>query len=117
MSILCPCCSAKPNDRLLIAVSKLREMGYDHDQYPINSGMRCHSHNRAVGGSLRSWHKKGLAVDIHVPSAILRQQRKAVFSELMGDAIYVGFRGIGIYRNFIHLDLRPSLVVFRNHYK
>ena len=67
----------------------------------VTSGARCETHNREVGGRPGSWHLKGLAVDI-----------SCVDSELRGEIIrlagLLGFNGIGVAKNFIHLDLRPA---------
>ncbi len=67
----------------------------------INSGARCEAHNREVGGKPGSWHLKGLAVDIACKGSNLR-------GEVIRAALPLGFHGIGLAKNFIHLDLRPA---------
>ena len=68
----------------------------------ISSGYRCETHNKAVGGALRSPHTIGHAVDVVVYGA------DAV--RLLDKAIYCGMKGIGIAQRgpqgarFIHLD-------------
>lgn len=67
----------------------------------INSGYRTIKHNSIVGGSKTSSHLKGLAVDI---SAKTSRDRFYILSY----ALYLGINRIGIYRNFIHLDIDTS---------
>ena len=69
----------------------------------INSGYRCAKHNKAIGGSPRSSHLLGEAVDIkvedsHARSAILTGLREA------------GFNRIGIDKEFIHADVTKDKV-------
>ena|SRR5689334_9615887 len=67
---------------------------------PLLSWRRSPSHNRAVGGARRSWHLRGLAVD--VPSGLVT----------VDEARAVGFRGIGTRgRWVVHLDIRPGTAV------
>lgn len=64
----------------------------------ITSGYRTEEHNTRVGGTAGSLHLKGMAADIVVrglsPQELARAARQA------------GFRGIGIYNNFLHVDIR-----------
>lgn len=64
----------------------------------ISSGYRNPTHNAAVGGSPDSYHLRGMAADIRVqglsPADLATAVRQA------------GFRGIGIYNDFVHVDLR-----------
>ncbi|ABO49056.1 Peptidase M15A [Desulforamulus reducens MI-1] len=64
----------------------------------VNSGYRCPTNNRAVGGVVNSFHSKGMAADIRVP-------RMAV-KEIAHLAEKVGFGGIGIYASQVHVDVR-----------
>ena len=65
----------------------------------INSGYRNLAHNKAVGGSPNSYHLQGMAADIRVPGVSP--------AALAGAARKTGFRGIIIYANFVHVDVRP----------
>ena len=65
----------------------------------INSGYRTPEYNKKVGGAKNSHHMKGQAVDIRISG--LKPEEIAKIAEK------VGFTGIGIYRNFTHLDIRP----------
>ena len=64
----------------------------------VASGYRCEKHNAKVGGSPTSSHLGGLAVDISCKSDRLR-------FALIHTAIKLGVTRIGVYRNFVHLDI------------
>jgi uncharacterized protein YcbK (DUF882 family) len=66
----------------------------------ITSGYRTPAHNMKVGGSPKSQHLLGKAADIVVKGYTPEQVAKA--------AKDVGFRGIGIYNTFTHLDVREK---------
>jgi zinc D-Ala-D-Ala carboxypeptidase len=72
----------------------------------ISSGYRSESHNIAIGGSTKSAHLKGCAVDI------VCSGHKAF--EIVRLALELGFTGIGVKQNglhekrFIHLDTMPK---------
>lgn len=74
----------------------------DHFQKPvvINSGYRCATHNRNVGGARQSRHMAGDAADIMVagvaPSVVY-----AFCDDLIGDR-----GGVGRYNTFTHIDVR-----------
>ena len=63
----------------------------------INSAYRDPIHNARVGGAPRSAHKLGLAFDLHI-GTLNRHLLHEIASE-------VGFRGIGFYRSFLHVDI------------
>lgn len=67
----------------------------------INSGYRCPTHNKKVGGVSDSYHMKGYAVDISIPSGY-------TVDSIIVCAEKIGFRGLGKYKNFVHLDVRPT---------
>lgn len=66
--------------------------------FVINSGYRTDSHNKSVGGTKDSSHKKGLAADIHVKD---NQARKVILNALIKAGLD---RRIGIGETFIHVD-------------
>jgi uncharacterized protein YcbK (DUF882 family) len=69
--------------------------------FTINSGLRCASWNRAVGGSPTSSHMKGLAVDIAADNSAARFL-------IVDSLIRVGLTRIGIAKTFIHCDVDPN---------
>lgn len=78
----------------------------DHFGKPVmlNSGYRCPSHNRAVGGVTGSRHLKGQAADISVQG--IAPAEVAKYAE------QIGILGIGLYETdadgyFVHIDTRP----------
>ena len=98
----CRCCNGLPsggiNPELIIKLEQLRQrVG---KPLIINSGYRCARHNRAVGGAPRSQHVLGTAADVSA--------RRIGVDLLVNEAEKVGFGGIGRYRNFVHVDVRPG---------
>lgn len=65
----------------------------------VNSGYRCPTHNKNVGGAKMSQHLLGKAADIMVKNT----HPHAVYDYL--DAIHDG--GLGKYDTFTHVDVRP----------
>lgn len=91
-------------DRSLDKLQKLRDLcGVP---LTINSACRCKEHNVAVGGRNGSKHvaseiEPSCAFDIALPDGFS--------AELMADyAWQVGFRGIGLYSSFVHVDDREQ---------
>ena len=71
--------------------------------FPINSGYRCHDHNKAIGSRADSSHPKGLAADIGVKNY---GDRYIIVAAL----IQAGFTRMWVHKNHIHVDLDPSKV-------
>ena len=78
----------------------LLDMARDEANIPftINSATRCHSHNEKIKGSSTSSHLHGLAVDIKVSDDM---QRYYILSKL----VKIGFKRLGVYKDFIHCDI------------
>lgn len=94
------CCwhSAPVSVRLVSGLQTLRDkVGLP---LKINSGFRCVKHNAAVGGAKNSQHLYGTAADVALPVGYSPVQFAALAESL------VLFDGIGVYDNFIHLDVR-----------
>lgn len=68
----------------------------------INSAYRTVAKNRAVGGATYSQHLYGLAADITVRGVAPKDV--AAYAE----TLLPGTGGIGIYSNFVHIDVRKT---------
>ena len=66
----------------------------------INSAYRTKQHNKAVGGVENSQHRLGKAVDISLENLTYTADDVEKLAE------QIGFKGIGKYNTFIHLDVR-----------
>ncbi|WP_373002188.1 D-Ala-D-Ala carboxypeptidase family metallohydrolase [Sulfurimonas sp.] len=66
--------------------------------FKLNSACRCVNHNRKEKGSISSSHLKGLAVDIALDSSSDR-------FKIIKSLIVHGFNRIGVYEDFIHVDV------------
>lgn len=70
----------------------------------LNSAARCEQHNKDEGGASRSRHishmfNHSCAFDVVIPPGL-------TCDELVGEAEEVGFKGIGRYDTFVHVDDR-----------
>ena len=72
----------------------------------IVSGYRSPAYNAAVRGALRSQHLQGLAVDMVPLDGDVSGLNQAVLALIQSGALSEG--GIGLYRTFLHYDLRGS---------
>lgn len=84
--------------QLLHRLQQLRDLA--ERPVVITSGYRNATHNANVGGSPTSRHLTGEAADITVQG--LRPDEVAQLAQ------QVGFTGIGIYKTFTHVDIRPT---------
>jgi len=66
---------------------------------PLISAARDSEHNKAVGGADNSQHLDGRALDIDVSS--LSTEERVQFLQM---ASAMGFTGLGVYKNSVHLD-------------
>lgn len=89
----------KINSDLVIKLQELRKQ--ISQPLKINSAYRTSEHNAAVGGSPKSQHLKGNAVDIS-----MRNMKGITVDEFANIAERIGFDGIGKYHTFVHLDVR-----------
>lgn len=96
----CGCGFEAVDVELLQVLTDLRE----HFNAPvaINSGNRCPSHNRKVGGEAKSKHLYGIAADVRVAG---------VSADAVADYLeqkYPNKYGIGRYVGRTHIDVRES---------
>lgn len=106
---VCHCCFAEGIKDVLVY-----HLQNAHDRLPKNrvmivtSGYRCQAHNKEIGGVENSAHMKGLAADIKFDDAPHKFMLIKAF-------LNVGFKRIGIYDSFIHVDLdttKPQNVIW-----
>lgn len=74
----------------------------------VASGFRTREWNRRVGGSTRSQHVEGRALDLETPRSLtLKQFHRLAHSHAMREDSRV--YGIGYYPWGVHLDIRPAV--------
>ena len=75
-------------------------------QFPftITSGYRDKSHPNERSKSVGGTHTQGLAADIAVTGGVQRLRIVQV-------ALRMGFRGIGVAKGFVHVDMRRTIPV------
>jgi uncharacterized protein YcbK (DUF882 family) len=106
----CKCgCGADNIDVRLVEALQLVRDSYGRPMR-VNSGVRCVAHNKHEGGEKNSYHLKGMAADIHMPD--LNERARFMEAVLSVPAI----KGIGHYRTFVHLDIRPRAYTWRASY-
>lgn len=103
----CPCCKKADMDSVLLG--KLDHLRENFGQpLTINSGFRCKKHNAKLKeSSPNSQHLLGKAADLSIVGMSSEEKHK-----LVSLAFESGFKGIGIGKTFIHVDVRsgkPSL--------
>lgn len=70
------------------------------------SGYRSPKHNKAVGGAPLSQHLTASAADISAKN-LTPKQLKSVVERLIKEK-KIWFGGVGLYRGFIHVDIRKE---------
>ncbi len=79
---------------------------------PVGSGFRTWQWNTRSKGARRSTHPEGIALDIHPPGFMDLPDLVDVVIEVAhrpGSRI----RGIGVYRTFVHFDIRTGTRIAR----
>ena len=99
----CGCGLADVEPALIAILERVRE----HYGAPVRvaSGNRCPAHNGAVGGARGSQHLYGRAADIKVQG----QDPTDVYA-LLGTWFPERY-GLGLYRSWVHIDVRPGSAV------
>lgn len=70
----------------------------------IHSAYRTPEWNRKVGGVSNSQHVLGIALDLHHTT----MDNKTFTSMIIENWEALGVRGVGQYKNFVHIDIRDS---------
>jgi len=87
----------KISDRLLLKLDLLRaRCGFP---FVITSGYRSEDHPIEARKERPGTHAQGIAADIKVTDGIQR-------FKIVEEAIAMGFSGIGVARDFVHVDIR-----------
>ena len=81
-----------------------KELGVD--QVKFISVYRSPRYNRSIGGAKRSCHMENIAVDVNFGCSSWKAMK--VICKLRKKGKFVG--GLGVYRNFIHIDTRAENV-------
>jgi uncharacterized protein YcbK (DUF882 family) len=92
----------------LTELAKNLEVLRKHIGQPIRvtSGFRSKEHNKKIGGALNSYHVLGMAADIQVSKMTPEQVAKAIELLIAEGKIKEG--GLGIYRTWVHYDIRGT---------
>lgn len=97
--LACKCCGLLFHQpKALASLQELRT--FWRAPLSITSGTRCKAHNLRVGGAASSLHLSGRAFDISTPQSWTGKH----VASFIYYATKAGFRGIGLYTNWIHLD-------------
>ena len=96
----CNCGFATVDYELAIVLDELRE--HFNSPASINSGCRCETHNKKIGGSANSKHINGTAADVSIKDVLSDD----VYDYL--DSKYPNTYGIGRYNSWTHIDIRSQ---------
>ena len=97
----CKCCGETKPSSELMAVLQLVRLHFNKPVI-ITSSYRCPKHNKSVDGASKSKHLEGIAADIQVKDT----EPMEVYHLL--DSIFPNHYGIGSYKSFTHIDVRPT---------
>lgn len=70
----------------------------------VTSGFRCQAHNKAIGGSPKSQHMMGTAVDI-APASGSKEDLERLYQLCLEETAFTGV-GDGRKKGFVHVDCR-----------
>jgi uncharacterized protein YcbK (DUF882 family) len=88
--------------RFLDMIDKLRfRCGFP---FVVTSGFRSAEHSIEVKKPIPGTHTRGIAADIRVADGVQR-------GKIIQNAIEMGFKGIGVAKTYIHVDIREGDLV------
>ena len=99
----CPCCGNKMTIEDMQVRVKLLQSEFPDLQ--INSGYRCESHNKAIGGGVNSAHLRGLALDIQINNSTHQYYLIRTLLTTLGAPRLFLYRK----KNIVHVDWDLSL--------
>jgi len=92
-------------DNIRITAENLQVLrDYIEEPININSAYRSVQHNKRIGGTPKSQHVKGLAVDIRVNGYTTKKLYKLINKLIHNGTLKKG--GLGLYKGFVHYDIR-----------
>lgn len=91
----------------LAAVFEVIRAGCGGKPIAVLSAYRSPAHNRKVGGAKNSQHLHGRALDLRPPAGWRVSAFYARVLDLARTEI-ADIKGVGFYRTFVHVDIRPS---------
>ena len=97
----CPCCGEIIVSAYLIHLLNIIREPLGKPMI-INSGYRCKKYNKKVGGKESSAHLRGTAADIKCTNSTDRYS-------IVSLALASGFKRVGVYNTFIHIDVDDEL--------
>ena len=77
----------------------------------VTSGYRDQVYNKKVGGVSKSQHLTASASDIQVRDLTPQELYKIILDLMLGGFVKKG--GLGLYKTFVHYDIRGYIVPFR----
>ena len=95
----CGCGAVYVHPDLPLLMEIVRELNGDKPITP-NSVYRCKHHNAKVGGTVNSYHTKGMAADMPVDNP------EEVYNRL--STIFPDQYGFILYKSFVHIDCRTK---------
>jgi len=98
----CKCCRQIKDKKKIFQLAEMLEKLRLLWNKPIQviSGYRCEKHNNKVSGAKKSQHLISTAADIIIKGVSPEEVAKA--------AKDLGFKGVGTYKIFTHVDLREG---------
>jgi uncharacterized protein YcbK (DUF882 family) len=78
----------------------------------INSGYRCETHNKAIGGVANSHHTLSKAADIAIKGITPKEIANTLEELISSGQLRIG--AIGIYNTFVHVDIRTTIARWDN---
>jgi uncharacterized protein YcbK (DUF882 family) len=106
----CKCGCDMPEDVLdnikLLALELQKIRDYYNRSVRINSGYRCETYNKKIGGVKNSQHILGKAADIVVQDTEAFEVYDDVLYMIKTCGLDIG--GLGKYETFTHVDIRNS---------
>jgi len=99
----CHCgCGQDTVDVELITVLEQVRTEFNGATITINSGNRCESYNKKIGGRPHSFHLISKAADIVIKGVDPARVHDRI------DAMFPGRFGLGMYKTFTHIDVRAK---------